>query len=187
MKKLTDNEMVEFLQDTTSNVGIVIFAIVMLIGGIGGMYLCFFDEFSIKILLLSLVQLVAFGSILWSFISARDAYPKLVQSLKDSGEMEIALEDFRNAQVVGGIRFGETYIFKENSEKLLRYDQIVRVWEVIKKNTGIETDRELKYRDASGTTHTLCALQRKGKSDDLVKKIMIIIKTRNPAVHLGFQ
>lgn len=189
MKKLTDNEMVEFLQDTSSNVGVVLFSILMLVGGIGGMYLCFANEFSLRILLFSLIELAAFGLILWSFFSARDAYPKLVQSLKDSGEMEIALEDFLNAQDVGAgsIRFGKIYIFKENSEKLLRYDQITQVWEVIKKNTGIETGRTLKCRDKKGTVHTLCELERKGKSDDLVKKIMIILKTRNPAIHLGFK
>ena len=95
--------------------------------------------------------------------------------------------DFARAYpfVKGKVRLGEYYVYGKYSGNLVKYSDIVQVYQYIHRTNGFEDQRQLKYVDPNGKTRTLCKLRLKGKSDSEVRDILTIILRKNPNVKIG--
>lgn len=105
-----------------------------------------------------------------------------------AGENINAIEhDFNRAYpfVKGRVRMGETYVFSKGSGQLVKYSDMVQVYQYISRTNFIESKRMLRYMDANGRHHELCQLRLRGKSDDELKDMLRVIMRKNPNVKIG--
>lgn len=136
------------------------------------------------------IIIVVFGAILiYSSLGSRKTMEKCMEELTASGELHAVLQDFSAATslVNDKIRLGNTYVFGKKKDVVVRYTDIRKLYQSIKKKNFVENSRTLDYVGADGKTHTLCDLLLKGKSDEDMAKIMMVVKSKNPGVHLGYK
>ena len=95
--------------------------------------------------------------------------------------------DFARAYpfVKGKVRLGEYYVYGKNNGNLVKYSDIVQIYQYIHSTNGFEDQRQLKYVAPDGKTRTLCKLRLRGKSDSEVRDILTIILRKNPNVKIG--
>jgi len=95
--------------------------------------------------------------------------------------------DFARAYpfVKGKVRVGQTYIFAKASGKLVKFTDMIQVYQYIHRSNGIEDKRLVKYVDANGKHRDLCQLRLKGKSDSELKDILHMIQQKNPTIKIG--
>lgn len=97
--------------------------------------------------------------------------------------------DFRSAFPMrkDTVRFGQYWIFSRSSKKVINYSDITRVYQNIHKTNFIEDSRSIMFVDQNGKPRELCKLELRGKSDEEVKQIFMIILQKNPNVALGYR
>lgn len=104
----------------------------------------------------------------------------LFSRLEKDGQLEGVLADFQSARcfVNDQIRMGERYIYVRGKKKLLSYDQVCGLRQVIETVMGKGQDRKLVYRTPSGKERRLCKLDMFGKSDGDVLRIRSIVNIK---------
>lgn len=163
-----------------------------IIVGIIGIVLAILGVISLVLIgqIVSCLIIVAFGALLmYTGFGSRKSMDKLINEMTASGEIHAVLQDFSTATslVNDKIRLGETYVFGKKKDNIVRYTDIRKLYQSIKKRNFVESSRTLDYVGADGNIHTLCDLYLKGKSDEDAAKIMLIVKTKNPNVQLGYK
>lgn len=135
------------------------------------------------------IYLIGGALLLWVGISGRNHVEKIVKEMEATGELERVLADFTGSKsfVKDKVRLGNYYIFGKKQQNIVRYEDIRQVYQSIHRRNGAETTRTLQYVNTKGQTQTLCNLQLRDKSKDDVIMIMMLIKTKNPNVKLGYQ
>ena len=139
--------------------------------------------------LMGLFMMVMGGVIIWSCISNILELNRQFAQLEEQGRLEAIVAEFDRAEVLvkGKVRLGPNYIFGRGAGHLVRYEDIRQVYQYVKKRNFAEVVRSLKYVDRNGKTRDLCELQLRGKSDEDVKKIMVMILSKNPMVKIGYK
>ena len=122
-------------------------------------------------------------------INASKKFKSDIQKAEESGEMNWILNDFFQSYplVDDNIRLGQVYIFGKKKGYPIRYSEIKKVYQYVRKRNFIESSRELRADLHSGQTIPLCDLKLRGKSDEDVARIMGFIRHKNPHVHLGYK
>lgn len=112
-----------------------------------------------------------------------------ITRLQASGELSAVLEDFSASKqmVQDKIRIGNKYLFGKGQGQVVRYRDIQQLYQYVFKQNGAEGSRQLRYIGTDGKMHTLCELLPGDKSKDDVVQIMTIVKSKNPAVQLGYK
>lgn len=130
------------------------------------------------------VFVVALGLSLIPQYKSKKFYEKLEQ---DSQYWRI-VEDFEKSLPMRKktVRFGEQWIFRKGKEGFLKYEDITQVYQYIHKQNFVENERKLKYVDKAGKERTLCNLELRGKSDEEVKQMILLILNKNPDVKIGY-
>ena len=114
---------------------------------------------------------------------------RFFKSLEEQGITAAVEADFANAQPMrkGSILFGNNWIYKKGTERVIAYSEIVQVYQFVQKTNFIESDRMLKYVDTKGKTRTLCDLELRGRSDEELKQIVGMIYIKNPGIKVGYK
>ena len=87
----------------------------------------------------------------------------------------------------GRILFGNNWIYKKGTARVITYSEIVQVYQFVQKTNFIESERMLKYVDTKGKTRTLCDLELRGRSDEELKQIIGMIYIKNPGIKVGYK
>ncbi|MBQ7543801.1 MAG: hypothetical protein IJT02_02555 [Synergistaceae bacterium] len=87
-------------------------------------------------------------------------YRKTVKSLTSSNSLDEAAADFSSAQPFfqDHIRFGDRYLFGGNCCSVLRYTDIVKVYQSVYKQKRRERSRTLRAVDRTGKNWDICKL-----------------------------
>lgn len=111
------------------------------------------------------------------------------KKLERDRQLQAAAEDFDRAISMrkDRIRFGKNWIFMKGSIRLLRYEEIVRIYQYVHKTNFIENQRQIKYVGTDGKTRTMCNLRLRGKSDEEVKRLIGLIYSKNPNIQIGYR
>lgn len=122
--------------------------------------------------------LAAAGACLWRRTKAEQAWL--------GGLTEEAVRDFSVAQPLcaGELRVGHQFLFGKHQGSPVAYGDLRQVSQHVQK-TVFETGRALVYRDERGKTRTLCRLPLRDAAREDVMKVMLFIRSKNPAVRLG--
>lgn len=131
-----------------------------------------------------------FGGILLASLIPIWNHKKFFEELAKETELcQRIEEDFSKSvpMMKNRIRFGETWIYKKNSTKLLKYNEIIQVYQYIHKTNFVENERALMYVDLKGKQRKLCNLLLHDKSRDDMMKMISIIHTKNPSVKIGYR
>ena len=120
----------------------------------------------------------AAGACFWRRTKAEQAW--------QSGLTEEMVRDFSVAQPLcaGELRVGHQFLFGKYQGTPVAYGQLRQVSQRVQK-TVFETGRSLVYRDERGRTCTLCRLPLRDAAREDVMKVMLFIRSKNPAVRLG--
>lgn len=162
-----------------------LFLSVVIAGLIRQLVVGFDSDTIVSILLFSVMGGIMFGSGLITILEAKKTY----QAMEESGEIQRVVADFATALplVKDQVRIGQHYIFGKKKNRIVRYEEIRQVYQHITRTYFIETERCLKYVDSRGKTRVLCNLLDRGKSDEDVMRIMLVIQAKNPGVKLGYK
>lgn len=171
----------------SQNWGLIVMGSIFLITGIGSLLLPEKDDL-VRTLLTGLLVTGLGALLLWASISSLRALNAQLKAMEASGELARVLEDFAQGEVLvkGNVRLGQSYVFGKGTDRVIRYEEICRVYQYIKKRNFVETVRCLKYVDAQGNTRDLCPLLPRGKSDEDALRIMNVIHSKNPATQFGY-
>ena len=114
---------------------------------------------------------------------------RFFKSLEEQGITAAVEADFAKAQPMrkGRVLFGDNWIYKKGSARIIPYSQIAQVYQYVRRSYFIETERYLKYVDNKGRTRTLCDLELRGRSDEEVKQMVGMIYVKNPGVKVGYK
>lgn len=174
---------------SSQNWGLIILGSIFLIVGIGSLVILLPESDSVFKTLLTSLFVTGLGVlILWVSVSSIRELNAQLQAMEASGELARVLEDFAQGEVLvkGNVRLGKYYVFGKGSDRVIRYEEIRRVYQYIKKRNFVETTRCLKYVDPQGTTRDLCPLLLRGKSDEEALRIMNVIHSKNPTTQFGY-
>ena len=116
-------------------------------------------------------------------------FASFLKKIKAEGIYELAKKDFESAVslVEDRVRLGKNYIFSKGKSRLLKYEDIVQVYQYVHKTNFIENERALMYVDINGSTRKLCNLKLRGASDGDAMKMIGIIVQNNPNVKVGYR
>ncbi len=114
---------------------------------------------------------------------------RFFKSLEEQGIAAAVEADFAKAQPMrkGRILFGNNWIYKKGTARVITYSEIVQVYQFVQKTNFIESERMLKYVDTKGKTRTLCDLELRGRSDEELKQIIGMIYIKNPGIKVGYK
>lgn len=126
--------------------------------------------------------------LIWSGHSSSQKFAAYIQDAESSGKLQELLNDFsRSYSMVGdNIRLGSKYIYGKKKGRPVSYSEIRKVYQYRHRTNFVEDYRQLQAVVNDGSTHILCDLKLRGKSDEDVAKIMGFIYHQNPNVHLGY-
>lgn len=126
--------------------------------------------------------------ILLTIIITKMLNKRFLKKIEDSGCADLIYSDFSTATSMRKdlVRFGNTWIFIKNKRKILKYDEITRVYQYIKRVNFVENERALKYVDSNGKHRVLCSLQLRGKSDEELNMMIALILSNNRNVAIGY-
>ena len=141
--------------------------------------------------------LLAFPVGLWFIFLAvkpfRD-YRKMMKFLRDSNIYSDAVIDFASAKsfIDDRIRLGSKYVFGKNCCAVLRYTDITKLYQHVRKRKFSEWSRELRADDVYGKTWCLCKLKPHSKltpdrnymQDDKLYEALSVMRTKNSAIDI---
>ncbi len=112
---------------------------------------------NIVCLIFALLGLLLFGSAAFAPFTM---YRAMIKFLKRNNIYDEAISDFSTAASFSNdsIRLGNKFVFGKKCCTVLRYTDICRVYQYIRKVNFIERNRWLKAVDKDGETWTLCKL-----------------------------
>lgn len=140
-------------------------------------------------LLASLLFLGVGGMLFVLALNAIRSFPRYIQSLEESGQMQPLLLEFSQSRTVynDNLRFGYHNLFAKGFGSVLPYSDIVRVYQYIHRTNFVEDRRELKIINRKGQELTLCQLKTRGKSDNDVRQIIGMLLYYNSSIQVGYQ
>ena len=114
---------------------------------------------------------------------------KKVDQYEQTGELNAILLDYdKGAQYMGGhTRCGDTYILAKGSGNIIKYADIIQVYQKVTKKGFAETSRMLIAVTKDGKTSKVADLKVRNKSEEDMKQIVIEIVKRNANVKLGYK
>jgi len=186
MEHNKEKELSEFIQ--TTNVNGLITGIVFLC--IGLFSLLGFNESDAEtgILICFGMSILGVGTIVpWCI--GRNRARRSIARLKTSGKMDKALSDFENGERLFdcGLIVGEYFLISQKAQVALEYSEIRQIYQVITRKGGMERYRDLVMITTNGRKLNIADLRRKGGSDQELKKFLIYVLIKNPAVKIGIR
>ena len=121
-------------------------------------------------------------------------YRKMMKFLRDSSIYGDAVIDFASAKsfVDDRIRLGSKYVFGRNCYAVLRYTDIIKVYQHVRKKNFSEWNRELRADDISGKSWCICKLKPHSKltpgkndmQDNKLYEALSVMRTKNNAINI---
>lgn len=114
-------------------------------------------------------------------------FNKECNEVAESAEASVIIREFTEPEFSPQpeLRLGGTYIFAQKSGLLIKYDDIVNIYQYIHKTNGVEDGRELRAKTATRIV-TLVKLKLRGKGDDMAARIVGFIMAKNPKITVGY-
>lgn len=167
----------------------LVFGGFMEVFGLGFLVSLLRDGTELSVAWVVLVILGGGGVLIWLGWSTIQDRKKMFREMEETGEIQRVLSDFETALplVNGNVRLGQHYIFGKGKARIIRYGEIRQVYQHITRRNFIESERCMKYVDSKGKTRDMCNLLLRGKSDEDVMRIMLVIQAKNPTVKLGYK
>lgn len=182
VKMQTEKDLVKYLKER--KLPVFLLGCVLIIAGIYGFSMSYrVGPYIFRKSPMLCLFAVVFGALfLWYALFSKNELRPMIQTMKESGEMENLLSDFQKAQTQSEgypLLVGDRYLFSKGSGRLVRYTDICQVRYVTKNSS-----RELIYIDNSGKQHTLCSLKQEQKSDEDARRLVSRILEKNPSVRV---
>lgn len=126
-----------------------------------------------------------FGVAIAAFVN----FSKEMKRLEEEGLYEQMEYEFAAAvqYFSDKLRLGDGCVFPRYGGKVLRYEDIAKVYQYIHKTNGVENDRELRAATSAGKVVTLSKIALRGKDDDEVNKAVAALLEKNPSIHPGYK
>lgn len=145
---------------------------------------------NIGMILVSVVLFAVAAFTIWFQVSGWMKSKARLDERTSGPESDAIARDFAQAEAVldDRLRLGRKYVFGKGSGFILRYDEINQVFQMVSRTNLIETNRELRAR-VTGEIEavTLARLKRAGKSDEELKRVLMIMLSHNSRIKVGYR
>lgn len=157
-------------------IGVILLAFGIVIGAAGAV-------------LVLLLELVVGALLLWVGLSPVKTLKKQLEELETQGRLPGVIREFESGKqfLKDKLRLGPTYILGKKSGVVLTYDQVKKIYQHVHRTNFVEDRREIRVETTEGKIISLCPLPLKGKGDEELVRIISVIKTMNPGVHIGYK
>lgn len=121
-------------------------------------------------------------------IKERRGFRAKLDKMEAEHTLDELLAEFDQAEPVlhDGMRLGTRHVFPHKNGDMIPYEQIVRVYQFVKKRNFIEVSRELCAVVANEKKpRTLCSLRKK-KDEEELKRVVTMMLLKNPAIKVGY-
>lgn len=131
--------------------------------------------------------LIGGGFIAFSIKKLADFRHSFAQA-EQSGEMEQILSDFENDKRAfkKTVIIGDKYIFGKHCGKIIKIDDIARVYQYIEKDAMGERLRRLRIVFERGEKTDLGRIPLRGKGNSEMEEVFDYLKEKNSFIMLGF-
>lgn len=172
-----------------NSVGTYILFAVMTLIGLAALVGMFFMENKIAAAIIGIIIGGGGGVSLLSTVKEDTKLRQELEALQSTGAMPQLIAEFQSARQMMNdkIRLGNQHIFRKHGGILLKYSDVVQVYQTIRRKNFAETSRTLNAVLKDKKTIVLCDLKVRGKSDEEMKEIIVHMCLRNPAILVGFK
>lgn len=125
--------------------------------------------------------------LLKSLLFANKSYQKKMDEFENSADYPEILNDFENSTSFADdeIRLGSKYIFGNESEKVLPYDNISSIFQYVHSTNYVEDSRELRAYSIDNSQITICKLPLRKEGEQAFFEIAQFMKRRNPSISIS--
>lgn len=123
----------------------------------------------------------------WLILLGTNKNVRFLKEAEKNGQLDAYLQDFANAFTFRKIfmKLGQDYVYCGNFVPV-PYHQIAKVYEEKIKNRGIITGRFLILEDRQGKRLMRVLMMEEAETNGELATIINVLKTKNPAIHLGY-
>ncbi len=140
--------------------------------------------------LVALIILLAIGGVLLYFgVKEQTDFKRLMEEYARQGTLEEIAADFAAGRTWSKdtLRTGEKYCYNKGSGRVYPYTDIRNVHQYVHKTNGVEDQRQLRAVMADSKTVTLCTLKLRGRSDEELQQLIMLLLSKNPSITVGYR
>lgn len=123
----------------------------------------------------------------WNISRKRKALLSKLRELEAWGELDELWKDYSETEVFLGMKMGRKFIISTVTGVIVRYDEIRNLHQYIHRTNFIEDGRSLRVVTVNGKILNLTNLELRGKADEDLKKALVFMIMKNPAITVGYR
>lgn len=123
----------------------------------------------------------------WLILLGTNKNARFMKEVEKNGQLDTYLQDFANAFAFRKIfmKLGQNYVYCKSFVPI-PYHQIAKVYVEKLKNRGVITARSLILKDRQGKQLMRVLMLEEAETNGELATIINVLKTKNPAIHLGY-